>query len=100
MIAWLVETLIATTALMLLVLALRGPVRQVFGSHAAYALWLLPALRMILPPLGALLPASTPLSSVVHGTGAAVGLVRSEIVVEMVTGVVATTAPNCGGALA
>ncbi len=42
---------------------------------------------MILPPLGSLLPASTPLSSVVQGSGAAVGLVRSEIVVEMVTGV-------------
>lgn len=87
MIAWLVETLVATTVLMALVLALRGPVRQLFGSHAAYALWLLPALRMILPPLGALLPASTPLSSVMHSSGAAAGLVRSEIVVEMVTGV-------------
>ncbi|HEY1125372.1 MAG TPA: M56 family metallopeptidase [Sphingobium sp.] len=87
MIAWLVETLVATTVLMALVLALRGPVRQLFGSHAAYALWLLPALRMILPPLGALLPTSTPLSSVMQGSGAAAGLVRSEIVVEMVTGV-------------
>ncbi|MBO9670765.1 MAG: energy transducer TonB [Sphingobium sp.] len=86
MIAWLVETLVATTALMLLVLAIRGPVRQFFGSHAAYALWLLPALRMILPPLGALLTASTPLSSVMHSSGAAVGLVRSEIVVETITG--------------
>jgi bla regulator protein BlaR1 len=86
MIAWLIETLVATTALMLLVLALRGPVRHLFGSHAAYALWLLPALRMILPPVGALLPASTPLSNVLHGSGAAAGL-RSEIVIEMVTGI-------------
>jgi len=86
MIAWLVETLVATTALMLLVLAIRGPVRQLFGSHAAYGLWLLPALRMILPPLGAFLPASTPLSSVIHSSGATVGLVPSEIVVETITG--------------
>ncbi|MBO9579466.1 MAG: hypothetical protein J7498_01065 [Sphingobium sp.] len=86
MTAWLVETLVATTALMLLVLAIRGPVRQLFGSHAAYALWLLPALRMILPPFGAWLPASTPLSSVMHSSGAAVGLVPSEIVVETIAG--------------
>ena len=46
MIAWLVETLVATTGLMALVLLIRNPVRQLFGSHAAYALWLLPALRI------------------------------------------------------
>lgn len=49
--AWTVETLIATTLLIALVMALRGPVRRLFGPQVAYALWALPALRMILPPL-------------------------------------------------
>ncbi|HET8611530.1 MAG TPA: M56 family metallopeptidase [Sphingomonas sp.] len=51
MIPWLVQTLIAATFLMALVLLLRAPVTRAFGPRAAYALWLLPALRMILPPL-------------------------------------------------
>ncbi len=49
MIDWLVGTLIATSALMALVLAIREPVRRQFGPTVAYALWLLPAARMILP---------------------------------------------------
>ncbi|SFR96380.1 M56 family metallopeptidase [Sphingomonas jatrophae] len=53
MIGWLVSTLAASTALMLLVLAIRRPVARRFGPRAAYALWLLPALRMVLPPLPA-----------------------------------------------
>ena len=51
MIGWAVETIAATTLLMLLVLMLRGPVARRFGPQAAYALWALPALRMILPPI-------------------------------------------------
>lgn len=51
MIAWAMETLIASTLLMLLVLAIRRPVREAFGPNLAYALWALPVLRMILPPL-------------------------------------------------
>jgi len=53
MIGWAVETLIATTLLMLVVLALRGPVRRAFGPAIAYLLWLLPFARMVLPPLPA-----------------------------------------------
>jgi len=49
MIGWAIEALIASTMLMLVVLALRGPVARRFGAQAAYLLWLLPALRMILP---------------------------------------------------
>lgn len=49
--AWIVETLVATTILMVLVLLVRGHVAQMFGARIAYLLWLLPALRMILPPL-------------------------------------------------
>ncbi len=51
MIGWAVETIAATTLLMLLVMMLRGPVARRFGPQVAYALWLLPALRMILPPI-------------------------------------------------
>lgn len=48
---WLASTLIATSLLALLVLLLRAPVARLFGARAAYALWLAPLLRMLLPPL-------------------------------------------------
>jgi beta-lactamase regulating signal transducer with metallopeptidase domain len=48
---WLADTFFAVTVLMLLVLALRRPVARFFGAGWAYALWLLPALRLVLPPL-------------------------------------------------
>lgn len=51
MTSWIAETMIATTVLMIAVLALRAPVTQIFGARAAYLLWLAPAVRMILPPL-------------------------------------------------
>ncbi|SEL41442.1 Signal transducer regulating beta-lactamase production, contains metallopeptidase domain [Sphingomonas palmae] len=51
MIALAIEALAASTALMLLVLALRGSVRRAFGAELAYLLWLLPVLRLVLPPL-------------------------------------------------
>ncbi|MEN2787374.1 M56 family metallopeptidase [Sphingomonas qilianensis] len=52
-VGWLVEALVASTMLMALVLALRGPVRRAFGPDVAYALWALPVLRLLLPPLPA-----------------------------------------------
>ncbi|MBD3775040.1 MAG: M56 family metallopeptidase, partial [Rhodobacteraceae bacterium] len=48
---WLLATLGWTGALIALVLAARGPVSRWFGPQAAYALWLLPFLRLLLPPL-------------------------------------------------
>jgi beta-lactamase regulating signal transducer with metallopeptidase domain len=51
MIVWAVESLIAVTALMLLVLALRGPVARLCGAEWAYALWLLPLLRLLMPAI-------------------------------------------------
>lgn len=51
--SWAIETLIASTLLMVLVLVLRAPVRRAFGAHVAYALWALPVLRLALPPLPA-----------------------------------------------
>jgi bla regulator protein blaR1 len=48
---WMVQTLVAVTALMVFVLVVRRPVTRHFGARVAYMLWLLPALRLILPPL-------------------------------------------------
>ena len=56
MIAWLIETLVAVTLLMAMVLLLRGPVARSFGAGWAYALWAVPALRLVLPPLPQLAP--------------------------------------------
>lgn len=51
MTAWAVSTAIAVSILILLVLVVRRPVARMFGARAAYALWLAPALRAVLPPL-------------------------------------------------
>lgn len=53
MTGWLIEALVASTLLMLLVLLVRAPVRQAFGAQLGYALWALPVLRLLLPPLPA-----------------------------------------------
>ena len=49
--SWLTDTLIWTGALIALVLILRRPVARHFGPTLAYALWLLPAVRLLLPPI-------------------------------------------------
>src|SRR5690606_7002865 len=54
--AWLLDTLLYTGVLIGLVLALRRPVGRFFGPQLAYALWALPFLRLLLPPI--VLPAS------------------------------------------
>ena len=51
MISWLFDTLLGVTLLMLVVLAVRRPVARFFGAGWAYALWLLPPMRLLLPPL-------------------------------------------------
>lgn len=56
MIAWLTDTLIYTGLLIGLVLVLRGPIARAFGPQMAYALWALPLLRFIMPPI--VLPSS------------------------------------------
>ncbi|RVT40677.1 M56 family metallopeptidase [Sphingobium algorifonticola] len=48
---WLAEALIASALLMATVLVLRQPVMRFLGARAAYALWIVPALRFVLPPL-------------------------------------------------
>lgn len=47
---WAFESLIATAALIIGVLILRRPVAKYFGPGWAYALWAIPAARVILPP--------------------------------------------------
>jgi bla regulator protein blaR1 len=48
---WLLDTLFASTALLLLVLLMRGTVARHFGPSVAYWLWLLPAARLFMPAL-------------------------------------------------
>jgi beta-lactamase regulating signal transducer with metallopeptidase domain len=50
------DTLLYTGVLIAIVLVLRRPVARQFGPRTAYALWALPALRLVLPPV--VLPAS------------------------------------------
>lgn len=49
--SWLLDTLAWTAALLALVLLLRRPVARHLGPQAAYALWALPVMRLLLPPL-------------------------------------------------
>lgn len=76
LIAALVEATLAGTAAMLLVLALRRPVRAVLGASAAYTLWLcVPmALLAVLLPRGADVPMALP---VAWQIGPAVAVVAS-----------------------
>ena len=56
MIAWLLANMAWASAAMLLILALRRPFARLFGAGPAYALWLVPVLRLALPPLPAFAP--------------------------------------------
>ena len=51
--SYLVTTTLAVSLLIIIVLATRREVATRFGANAAYALWLLPALRLVMPPLPA-----------------------------------------------
>ena len=70
MTGWLLGTLLATSALILLVLLIREPVRRRFGSRVAYGLWLIPAARLLMPTLTQTVertvPAAPPLQPLVH----------------------------------
>ena len=50
LVAW-ADTLITTAVLVLLVLIVRKPFARHFGPRLTYALWAVPALRLVLPPL-------------------------------------------------
>ncbi len=71
MIGWALNALLGATFLMLLVLAVRRPVAHAFGAGWAYALWLLPLLRLLMPPIslpGGLLPSELPRYTVIIPT--------------------------------
>jgi beta-lactamase regulating signal transducer with metallopeptidase domain len=72
MIAWAFEFVLSATVLMLLVLAVRKPVAQLFGAEWAYAMWLLPLVLPFMPDLPSLSPAPafTVLLPQVHGAAA------------------------------
>ena len=72
--SWLIETLVGSTLLMLLVLAVRRPVARLWGPHFAYALWALPLLRMLLPPLPGWQPLFVPVARADAAGDYAVGL--------------------------
>ena len=96
MIALAVEALVASTALMLLVLALRGPVRRAFGAEMAYLLWLLPVLRLLLPPL----PSGwSPLSAAPISDVSERAAVLINPVVPVDVAAIATPAAPTGGAM-
>ena len=48
---WLFDSLLVTTALMAAILLIRRPVARMFGAGVAYALWLIPAARLLMPSL-------------------------------------------------
>ncbi|HMN52899.1 MAG TPA: M56 family metallopeptidase [Sphingopyxis sp.] len=54
------DTMVATALLVLAVLLIRKPFARHFGPHLTYALWLVPALRLILPPLPFADPVTAP----------------------------------------
>ena len=49
--SWFASNLVIASLLVVAVLILRRPVAHGFGARAAYALWLAPALRLVVPPL-------------------------------------------------
>ena len=48
---WAFDSLVVTTFLMAAILLVRRPVAQMFGPGVAYALWLIPAARLLMPSL-------------------------------------------------
>lgn len=61
MINWLFDTLIVTSFMMAVILMIRRPVARIFGPVVAYALWIIPALRLLMPSLSVpFIAAATP----------------------------------------
>jgi beta-lactamase regulating signal transducer with metallopeptidase domain len=60
---WLLGTFLATSALVILVLLVREPVRRHFGARVAYGLWLIPAARLLMPTLTQTVERSVPASA-------------------------------------
>lgn len=48
---WVFDSLLVTTVLMAAILIVRRPVAKLFGAGVAYALWLIPAARLLMPSM-------------------------------------------------
>ena len=83
---WLFDSLLVTSALMAAILLIRRPVARMFGAGVAYALWLIPAARLLMPSLtGEAAPAG-------EGSQAMSDTVRESILAGIATAEPATTA--------
>ncbi len=81
MTSWLISNMAWASLMMLLVLAIRRPAARLFGAGPAYALWLIPLLRLVMPPLpmlGADLPSLLPASSLIVALEGAAAPLPSE----------------------
>ena len=54
------DTMITTALLVFAVLLIRKPFARHFGPRLGYSLWLIPALRLVLPPLPFAEPVAAP----------------------------------------
>ena len=65
---WLFDTLLATTALLMLVMIIRKTVARHFGPSVAYWLWLLPAARLFMPVIEqqVAMPTNLPVTNMVQ----------------------------------
>lgn len=61
------DTMLTTALLVLAVLLIRKPFARHFGPRLAYSLWLIPALRLVLPPLPFAAPVAAPEPAVIGG---------------------------------
>ena len=93
---WMVDTFIYTGVLIGVVLLLRRPVMRHFGPQLVYALWLLPLLRFVMPPI--VLPAwmapAEPVPEVAAAGTEPLMVILSEAPAE--SGVAAAAAPEVG----
>jgi bla regulator protein blaR1 len=80
--AALVQTLVTSGLLIGVVLAARGLVARAFGARVAYALWLLPLLRLLLPPLPGWRTLATPILMIKRHEGS-FGLAGPEEAMEL-----------------
>lgn len=95
---WIVDTLLWTGVLIGLVLVIRRPVARWFGPQMAYALWALPMVRLLLPPIE--LPAWLAPEGALPSTDAGAALIVLENETRFQTPVATTSGPAESGAAA
>lgn len=67
------DTLVTTALLVLMILVIRKPFARHFGPGLTYALWAVPALRLMLPPLPFADPVAAPVAAAVPVSAAPMG---------------------------